>query len=297
MLSKLRSFASLSDEDIRSRREVVSPQSVLSALDKQYGVIERLDSGTLSASFVAHVDKNNVFLKTYLAPHGRATLEREARFLGGLYGESLSLEFRQLYEPDSNRLWLMMPVFEKNFRSLQPQEIVQLLRDLDLQGMHASYPDIVDVHKDNINTLIELGKSAHANLSNKNLLTREVQTVTLAALNFLDREISGVQPTLCHGDLSPVNIMRHRTSSVLIDWEDAFLGVKDYDYLFWLTFFENRGLYQANPLQHISIDRHVAKALLVMIVLLKCELAWRRNTWRQNSLGFNGRILEITNLN
>lgn len=297
MLSKLRSFASLSDEDIRSRREGISPQSLLSAFDKQYGVIERINSGTLSASFVAHANKNNVFLKTYIAPHGRATLEREARFLGALYSDSFSLEFRQLYEPDSNRLWLMMPVFEKNCRALHSREIVHLLNDLDLQSLSESNPGIVDVNKDNINALIDLGKTAHENLSYQGILNREVQTVTLAALNFLDREISGVQPTLCHGDLSPYNIMRYNTVPILIDWEDAFFGVKDYDYLFWLTFFENRGLYRANPLQHISIDRQVAKALLVMIVLLKCELAWRRNNWHQNSLGFNDRILEISNLN
>lgn len=270
---------------------------MLAAIDKQYGAIECLDSGTLSASFVVHADKNSVFLKTHLATPGRATLEREARILGRLYSKDLLLEFRQLHEPDSNRLWLMMPVFEKNCRSLRSQEIVQLLNDLDLQGMHVSNPDIVDVHKDNINTLIDLGKIAHANLSNKSLLNREVQTVTLAALNLLDREISGVQPALCHGDLSPVNIMRYGISPILIDWEDAFLGVKDYDYLFWLTFFENRGLYRDNPLEHISIDRQIAKALLVMIVLLKCELAWHRNNWRQNSLSFNERILEISNLN
>lgn len=260
-------------------------------------MIEGVDSGTLNASFVIHTDKNSFFLKTYLAPSGRATLEREASFLGGLYSEGLSLEFRQLQESDSNRLWLMMPVFEKNYRSLQPQEIVQLLNDLNLQCIRTSYPDIVDAKKDNINTLIDLAKAAHANLSSQNLLNREVQSITLGALSFLDQEILGVQPTLCHGDLSPLNIMWHQTFPILIDWEDAFIGVKDYDYLFWLTFFENRGLYQANPLQHTSIDRRVARALLVMIVLLKCELAWRRNTWRQNTLGFNDRILEISNLN
>lgn len=297
MLSKFRSFASLSDEDLQFRRKGVSPQSVLAATGKQYCAIEPVDCGTLNASFVIHGDKSSVFLKTYLAPSGRATLEREARFLGSLYTKNLSPEFRQLHEPVSNRLWLMMPVFEKNFRSLRPQEIVQLLNDLDLQGVHASNPDIVDVRKDNIHALINLGKSAHANLSSQNLLSREVQAVTIAALNLLDREISGVQPTLCHGDLSPLNIMRHNTSPILIDWEDAFLGVKDYDYLFWLTFFENRGLYQANPLQHISIEWHVAKALLVMIVLLKCELARLRNNWHHNSLGFNDRILEISILN
>jgi hypothetical protein len=260
-------------------------------------VIESVDSGTLNASFVIQADKNSVFLKTYLAHPGRATLGREARFLGSLYSERLSLELHQLHEPDSNRLWLMMPVFEKNSRSLRPQEIVRLLNDLDLQGLLASNPDIVDVHKDNINALIDLGKSAQANLSSQGMLSREVQTLTLAALKFLDREISGVQPSLCHGDLSPLNIMRYNTSPILIDWEDAFLGVRDYDYLFWLTFFENRGFYRDNPLQHISIDRQVAKALLVMIVLLKCELARRRNNWHHNSLGFNDRILEISGLN
>lgn len=296
MLNKFRSFSSLTDEELRSRREGISPRSVLAAIDKQNSVVESVDSGTLSASFVVHDDKNHFFLKTYLALPGRATLEREACFLSDLYSEDLSLEFRQLHEPDSDRLWLMMPFFEKNGRSLLPREIIQLLNDLDLQGMRVSHPDIVDVHKDNIKTLIDLGKSAYDNLSNQNLLNREVQTVTFAALNFLDREISGVEPTPCHGDLSPLNIMRFRTSPILIDWEDAFLGVKDYDYLFWLTFFENRGWYRASPLQHISIDRRMAKALLVMIVLLKCELAWRRNSWRHNYLSFDDRILEISKL-
>ena len=297
MLSKLRFNRPLSDDDLRSHREGFSPERVLASINWQDSVVERVEHGTLSASFVVHGNNQTAFLKTHLTSEGRASLEREARFLTRLYGETLSLEFQYLQEPDADRQWLMMPVFRKNPTPLLPEETVQLLNGLGMQRIRQSCPDIIDAHQDNINTLIEFGKSAHINLSSRNLLDREAQATTLAALHLLDRQIQGLQTTLCHGDLSPVNIMRYNGEPILIDWEDAFLGVTDYDYLFWLTFFENRKLYRENPLQHISIDPKVAKALLVLIVLLKCELAWRNNTWRQNSLSFNARIIEIANLN
>ena len=297
MLSKLRCFSSISHDEIGSDRGGISPSHILSSINWSDSVVERVDYGTLSAAFIAHANNKALFLKTHLDKEGRATLEKEARFLKGLYGNVFSLDFQYVYEPDSDRHWLIMPVFEKNQRPLDPQETIQLLGGLGLQCLQQTSPEIIDVNKDNIEALVNFGKRAHINLSNQDLLDRRVREITLGALSLLEREIAGIQPALCHGDLSPVNIMRHNGAPILIDWEDAFVGVVDYDYLFWLTFFDNRKLYRLNPLQHISIDKEMAKALLVMIVLLKCELGWLRNDWRGNSLSFNERILEITTLN
>jgi Phosphotransferase enzyme family len=297
LLSKLRSHSSLSDDEIRSLRKGISTDRVLACINFRESIVERVGYGTLSAAFVVHANNKAAFLKTHLTSDGRLALEREVKVLDGLYGKPLSLEFQSIEEPDSDRLWLMMPVFEKNQTSLLPEELVVLLNGLNLNHIQELQPGIINTQQDNIYRLIEDGKSAYLNLSSKNLLAREACTITHWALNLLDRRITDYQPILCHGDLSPVNILRHKGAPILIDWEDAFLGVNDYDYLFWLTFFENRKLYSTRPLQHISIDQDLAKALLVLIVLLKCELSWRRNSWQKNSLSFSDRLFEIYNLN
>jgi hypothetical protein len=296
-LSKLRCYNSFSDDEINSLRKGVSPDRVLARINIREYFVERVGHGTLSAAFVVHAYNAAFFLKTYLTPDECPTLEREAKLLDNLYGKPLSLEFHSIEEPISDRLWLIMPFFEKNPNSLRPDEVVALLNGLGLQHILELHPDIIDAEQDNIFRLIEYAQSAYVNLSNRGLLDRAARTITECALSLLEKRVADYQPTLCHGDLSPVNIMRHKGRIVLIDWEDAFLGINDYDYLFWLTFFENRKLYSTRPLQNISIDRDLAKALLVLIILLKCELSWRRNNWKNNSLSFSDRIYEIANLN
>ena len=296
MLSKLRWNNSLSDVDIQRRREEIIPDRVLSSINWHNVVVERIDQGTLSASFTVHAGMDSAFLKTHLTSEGRLTLERESQFLGLIYAEALSNRVHSLYEPDINQMWLMMPFFERNQTQLRPDEVVCLLKSLELLKVQKLNNSIINAHHDNIYTLVEIGKLAHDNLSRFNMLDRNSQRQTKDALNFLDLYLPDLQPTLCHGDLSPFNIMRHNSELIIIDWEDVFLGVADYDYLFWLSFFENRRLYQHDPLRFISIDRRIAKALLILIVLLKCEIAWRSGSWSRHTLSFNERILEISKL-
>jgi hypothetical protein len=296
LLSKLRYNNSLSDDEIRYSREGISPHRLLASINWHNFVVEKVEHGTLSASFIVTAGEYSAFLKTHLTSQDCASLEREALLLGCLYKETLSNYVQILSEPDDGRIWLMMPVFDKNIIPIEPIEVIEMIEGLSLDKIYKSNSSIIENNFDDIRVLINYGKMAYENLSILNMLDQESRVTANDALNLLDLQISSLQLVICHGDLSPPNIMRYKQEPILIDWEDAFLGVADYDYLFWLTFFENRKFYKNSPLKNISIDREIARALLVLIVLIKCELAWRGKSWMRNTLKFNDRIAEISRL-
>ncbi len=83
---------------------------------------------------------------------------------------------------------------------------------------------------------------------------------------------------------------------VVIDWEDAFWGIEGYDYLFWLTFFDNRKYYSQKIFGKTPWGKEIEIAILILIVVLKSELSFRSNRYKENKLTFDERIVEILNL-
>jgi aminoglycoside phosphotransferase (APT) family kinase protein len=79
----------------------------------------------------------------------------------------------------------------------------------------------------------------------------------------------------CHGDLSPGNVLLNSAVSgnqsglVAIDWEDRFWGVRDYDFLYWLTFMTNARHLRSESLRIARQPHETSVALVLMIVTLK----------------------------
>ena len=74
----------------------------------------------------------------------------------------------------------------------------------------------------------------------------------------------------CHGDLSPANILQNADGAfVVIDWEDRFWGIRDYDFLYWLTFMKNASHLDRETLQHLEHPHDISVAILAMIVIVK----------------------------
>jgi hypothetical protein len=79
----------------------------------------------------------------------------------------------------------------------------------------------------------------------------------------------------CHGDLSPGNVLQDSSLSgdqsglVAIDWEDRFWGVRDYDFLYWLTFMSNARHLSSESLRISRQPHETSVALVLMIVIIK----------------------------
>jgi len=78
--------------------------------------------------------------------------------------------------------------------------------------------------------------------------------------------------------------------------EDGFWGIAGYDYLYWLSFFNNRKWLTRAALAHAPLAHADAVALLVVILVLKAWLAVCNGSYRRHSLSPNQRLREAINL-
>lgn len=218
--------------------------------------------GTAGVCFRATYNNAPVFLKT------QPNIAKEAAFMHAAHPDMPVI---------LNGSWMMCPWMEPV--TLTPQDIWTLVQDYQprLEGLEVG---------DNIMQLLNYGFDA--------LDTLDVRNDTSRALFEIFDELRSALPTMervvCHGDLGPKNIMAWNGKPVAIDWEDVFMGVAFYDYLFWLTFFENRRyLIRSKP-------SRIEKAILALIVALKCELSYRLGAHRSNAMSFDQRIQEVLDL-
>ena len=88
-------------------------------------------------------------------------------------------------------------------------------------------------------------------------------------------------------------MMTEDQTTVLIDWEDAFLGIEGYDYLYWLTFFNHRKFYSKEIFFRSGCEEDVIKGILVTVLIIKSAISFYAGSYENNSLTFQERIVEI----
>ncbi|WP_160111817.1 aminoglycoside phosphotransferase family protein [Paraburkholderia piptadeniae] len=251
--------------------------------------------GTLGVGFIAQVDGRDRFLKSYASAEGKPNLEKEFRILTHLYGERLDI--RRIEVPGDQgltRVWLFMDVLRPLDAPLTPGETRSLIETYRAQL--ASLPANALQTADTLGTLITDAKRGLSNLASAGQIGVDMHHALSARLEQLTKKWQSFSPCICHGDLGPRNIMTVDGRPVVIDWEDAFWGVDGYDYLYWLTFFENRRHYNKDILGHTQLGTEVEVTLLAMILLLKSDLSLRANTLVGNQITVEQRIGEVVAL-
>jgi hypothetical protein len=83
---------------------------------------------------------------------------------------------------------------------------------------------------------------------------------------------------------------------IAIDWEDAFAGVAGYDYLYWLTFMENRPFLREAAFGRTGLAVEVERAILALVVLLKSYLAVLSGAHLSHKVAAEARIAEVLDL-
>jgi hypothetical protein len=249
--------------------------------------------GTLGICFDAMVLGGKRFLKTHLAgAAAHASLAKEADILFHLYGKTIVLDRFELALADgTKRLCLLMPALAPLSGPMQPADAAALVRGCSEQ--------LRDWQPDNLPAFEHyLASAARAlkTLSDRGLLEPASATEVRRLMSVLEERYPKLPAALCHGDFGPKNVMFEGAEPRVIDWEDAFRGIAGYDYLYWLTFMENRPFLQTAAFGRTGLSPEIERAILALVVLLKSYLAVCSGAYLKHALSPQARIAEIIEL-
>jgi hypothetical protein len=291
VLSKLRHFSSA--ETCKSL-ELLNAGDLLVDLQRHFGSlhdVRALEEGTLGIGFLGRLNAQNVFIKTHRVPSARASLSKERELLSRVYPD-LGADCIETVRNKSNRLWLIMEALSAPTQPPNPMQV------LDVTGVFRNVFDSLscsteDVVPDELAELLQEGDRSLLELSSRKLIGSDIAHRVDAALNPLRLEATQLPRCLCHGDLSPANLLTNGSQLVAIDWEDAFWGVEGYDFLYWLTFMSNRRYLGPEVFGRTSLGKPLEISLMLLIILIKSEISRRSGAYLRNTLSFDDRLSEI----
>ncbi|MFZ5717274.1 MAG: phosphotransferase family protein [Bradyrhizobium sp.] len=294
MLSKIAFFETDDRPDIAAERARLLPalREHLQSFGRDVTVTPA-PGGTLGACYDADVSGEKRFLKTHL-PDARArdSLAKEADILQRLHGNTIVLDRFEIPLADGTmRLCLMMPALAPLAAPMQPA---------DAAAMACAYSErLKDWQRDRLASLehhLASAGQALKTLSERCLLKQPGAAETRRLIALLADRLPKLPVALCHGDFGPKNIMLQGVTPLAIDWEDAFRGIAGYDYLYWLTFLENRSFLKTAAFGLTGLSPDVERAILVLVVLLKSYLAVLSGTYLTHAVSAQARISEILDL-
>ena len=294
MLSKIAFFETDDRPDIAADRARLLPalRQHLQSLGRDVTVAPA-PGGTLGACYDADISGEKRFLKTHLpGARARANLAKEADILEQLYGNTIVLDRFEIPLGDgAARLCLVMPALVPQPAPMPPDDAAAMatvysirLKDRQPDGL-ASF-----------DYYLASAAEALKTLSSRGLLDRTMATEVHRLIALLGDRIADLPGALCHGDFGPKNIMLQGTARRVIDWEDAFRGIAGYDYLYWLTFMENRPFLQEAAFGRTGLSPDIERAILVLVVLLKSYLAVLSGEHLKHAMSAEDRIAEILDL-
>lgn len=294
MLGKIAFFETDDRPDIPADRARILPalQQQLQSYDRDAAVTSVL-GGTLGICFDAAVAGERRFLKTHLpGASARASLTKEADILFRLYGRTIVLDRLELSLADgTTRLCLLMPSLASMAGAVQPVDAAALASDCS-ERLGDWRPGTLPSLKD----YLASAATALQTLSERGLLEQTSASELHRLIALLEDRLPDVPETLCHGDFGPKNIMLDGPVPRVIDWEDAFRGIAGYDYLYWLTFMENRPFLQTAAFGRTGLPQEIERAILALVVLLKSYLAVRSGASLKHAVSAQARIAEILEL-
>jgi hypothetical protein len=254
-------------------------------------------ASTLGVLYALTLDGKEYIVKTHLP--GRVyydNLIKEYEILSLLYGDFLEIDLIGAGESADNadlppdwgkNAYIVMeelsPLSEKPAMAAVRSLLAQIREKTHNKEIKSAY-NFADILRQTLLCAEKLG--------DRRLITQSAAKTCGEYLRALG-EAAQEPPVLCHGDLSNKNIMTRRGEFVFIDWEDAFWGVDDYDYCYWLTFLDQRSYYDQAPLGLNYHNLEYSKALMVMIVLMKSWISVANNSVAANKVTFDERLNEI----
>lgn len=251
--------------------------------------IERLNLGTLGIVFKLSSDKEVLIAKwNGDSPRAQRALEWEFEIMNFLYSEIIWID--KIYCNSPNLEFLIMDYLSPDL--LHPDQVYLLQSDFNHKlkrlELFEKIPDYLNLKNLCARAFIAADEMLQSNILDSALLS-EIQSYLRALAGYVEN----VPREICHGDLGPKNILFRKRIPIAIDWEDVFWGIRDYDYLYWLTFLENRKFYSTDVLDHVSHPLEISQAIMLMVVVLKEDLARRSGISMQGRLPVSERVIEL----
>ncbi|WP_441237370.1 phosphotransferase family protein [Bradyrhizobium sp. 930_D9_N1_4] len=294
MLGKIAFFEANDRPDIAADRAAILPALRQQLQSSGRGaVVTPMLGGTLGICFDAGIAGEKRFLKTHLpGTAARASLTREADILARLYGSTIVLDrFEVPLADGSSRLCVLMPALAPLAAPIKPADAAAMARECS-ERLDDWRPDDLPSFERYLSTAAR----ALSTLSERGLLDQTSVVEVSRLIGLFEDGFADLPAALCHGDFGPKNIMLAGTDPRVIDWEDAFLGIAGYDYLYWLTFMENRPFLQSAAFGRTGLPPEIERAILALVVLLKSHLAVCSGAYLKHAVSPQARIAEILEL-
>jgi thiamine kinase-like enzyme len=296
MLSKLFYYSVLASQT--PKENVDKAPSLLQQYFEQQGVstdIEIAGGGTLGIVFHLVVNGKRWFVKTHLPyQEERINLIKEIAIYSILYDD---LHIQRIDLPDGTnvRTFLLMDELTYPEQDLDQCTVKKLIDEYSDKLKNFSDTDCV-LPKYAWEHVEQQADSALEILRDKGFLSDEIYNRTAKYFLILTTGNYQNEIQLCHGDLSSKNIMMKGNHPIVIDWEDAFWSFPEYDYLYWLTFFNHRKYYSQAIFEDSHNGKEVDIAVMLLILTLKSYLSYINDTYQNNSLSFEQRLQEVLDL-
>ncbi len=230
-----------------------------------------LSGGASNHTFIKRRGKNGSVLRFFgRGDHALEESRVEADLLHACFPTKCVVDCLEFIDQE-------LAVLEMNFLSSadpSPSEVWELQvhyqSAIASSGREGLFPDERD-----ISALVARARLALANFTDDDQLTAAEVALSTSLLENLADFLVEAPRVPCHGDLSPGNVLQgssrpgDQSGLVALDWEDRFWGVRDYDFLYWLTFMANAPYVTRESLRISDQPHEICVALLLVIVLLK----------------------------
>lgn len=252
--------------------------------------------GTLGICFRFEAGGQRRFIKTHRPDlQCRSNLLKEGHLLSRLYGDVIHLQQIDLVVEGRPQHCLEMDELQRLPAGITPEQIRSIIADYsvrlgDLVSASGALQDY------GFGDLLREGREALGELASGGFIGSTTRDGVEGHLSTLDRGADNLNLAVCHGDLSPGNIMTDGRAPIVVDWEDAFIGVEGFDYLYWLTFIENRKYLASSAIGCTPNRREVELAILVLVVTLKSALSVRCGSYVKHRVPIEARLKEILDL-
>jgi len=296
VLSKLEFFES----GATTRKSLADNEALWRTLERHFceenARVTPVSAGTLSVCFRLDLAGAPRFLKTHMqGAVARANLAKEIAILQRLYGHEVVRDsFEVVPAKGDVRLSMLMTMLTPLPSPMDADAALATVRDLAAQFGNWR-PAELAARWDFENYIVH-GERAVSALKDQAFLGARTAGEFIVLLKLLRAKLDSLPRSLCHGDFGPKNIMTDGERPVAIDWEDAFWGVRGYDYLYWLTFMDNRAFMLNAAYGRTGLDREIERAILAIVVLLKSFLAVKSGAYLSHAVPIEMRITEVLEL-
>ncbi|MDR3259591.1 MAG: phosphotransferase [Fusobacteriaceae bacterium] len=250
--------------------------------------------GTLGIFFLLSTKDKKLFIKTHQnTQECKNNLNKEYDIMFALYSNIFYIENQCFIVNDSVYYCIIMDYLEQYTDEINCSLSQSII---DEYGRKLSKSFIERMNLKKIYTFFDVIDQSEKSLDYlkiNNILSSKVVKQCQNSLKRVKKDVNVNKFTICHGDLSSVNIMVYANKEILIDWEDTMLGPSNYDFYYWLTFFSQRKYYNRSYLESIRNDLDNGKDLMIIILLVKSMLSHINKSYLKNTLSIEERFDEV----